>query len=218
MDGDRQQQPNESGHPGRSEHPGSQVGQLGGEAPPELEVRVLGPVEAVGAAGPFLRAGALDLVVYLAMHPRGATTERWSTALWPERLPAGPTLHSTVSSARRSLGRSTAGTDHLPRQRGPLRLAPTAGSDWARFRRLADGGDPGGWRAGLSLVRGRPFEDLRCADWTVLEGHAAAIEDGVVRLAGRLAEHELRRGDGAAAEQVVRLGLRASPYDERLYR
>jgi len=181
-------------------------------------VRVLGPVEVTGGARPFVRAGSLELVVYLAMHRRGVSTERWATALWPDRLPAAPTLHSTSSDARRALGRSVAGADHLPRRQGSLRLAQTVGCDRDRLVGLAGSADPAAWRTGLSLVRGRPFEDLRWPDWTVLEGHAAATEDAVVRLATRLAEHELARGDGGAAEWAVRRGLSASPYDERLYR
>ncbi len=186
--------------------------------PAEIDVLVLGPVEVRGAAKPFSRAGALDLIAYLAMHPRGVTTDQWSTALWPERVVAASTLHSTVSAARRSLGRSIGGPDHLPRGHGAVQLGPTVTCDWSRLENLARRSDPEAWRRGLALVRGRPFDGLRCPDWTVLEGHAAAVEDAVVRLATRLAEHELAAGNGAAAERAARRGLRASPYDERLYR
>lgn len=179
---------------------------------------ILGPVVVGGAARPFARAGAQELVVYLALHRQGASNERWSAALWPDRIPAASTVHSTVSTARRALGRSVAGTDHLFRRRGLLQLGPAVGTDRDRLARLGQSVDPAGWRAGLSLVRGRPFEDLRWPDWTVLEGHAAATEEEVVRLAVRLAEHELGQGDGEAAEWAVRRGLLASPYDERLYR
>lgn len=184
----------------------------------EVEVRVLGPVEVRGAARPFQRAWTLELVVYLAMHPRGATTDGWATALWPDRLMADPTLHSTVSAARRALGRSSLGRDHLPHRRGALQLAPTVCTDWQRLGSLSATDDPDAWRAGLGLVRGRPFDGLRSPDWTVLEGVAAAVEDGVVQLAIRLAEHLLGKGDGLGAARAARRGLLASPYDERLYR
>lgn len=184
----------------------------------EIEVAVLGPVEVRGAARPLARAWSLDLVVYLAMHPRGASTDAWATALWPERVMAPPTVHSTVSAARRALGRSSAGHDHLPHRRGSLALAATVGTDWDRFQVLADTDDDGAWRDGLALVRGRPFEGLRSADWTVLEGMAAMLEEAVVALALRLADHALRTGDGPAASAAARRGLLASPYDERLYR
>ncbi len=185
---------------------------------PEVAVLVLGPVEVVGAARPFTRAWTLDLVAYLALHPRGVDYETWATALWPDRLMAAPTLYSTVSAARRSLGRSRRGHDHLPRHHGTLRLAGTVGTDWDLLCRLAAGPDPRQWWRGLSLVRGRPFEGLRSPDWTVLEGVAATVEDGVVDLAVRLAEHHLGEGDGRRAARAARRALLASPYDERLYR
>ncbi len=179
---------------------------------------MLGPVEVRGADRPFERAWTLDLVVYLAMHRRGASTEAWATALWPERLPAPPTLHSTASAARRSLGRSADGPDHLPRSHGRLALAPTVGTDWARFCHLAAAEGAGAWTAALDLVRGRPFEGLRSPDWAVLEGFVAEIEGAVVDVALRLADHLLGRHDGRGARWAARRALRASPYDERLYR
>jgi hypothetical protein len=195
---------------------GSDLGRV--DRPVEVEVAVLGPVEVRGAARPFRRAGALDLVVFLAVHPRGASTEVWATALWPERLMAPPTMHSVASAARRALGRSAAGEDHLPRRRGRLQLAPTVGTDWSRFTRLADGDGPGHWRAALDLVRGRPYEGLGSPDWVVLEGFASAAEDAVVSVAAQLSDHLLAAGDPLGAARAARRGLRASPYDERLYR
>lgn len=184
----------------------------------EVEVLVLGPAEVRGAAGPFRRAWTLELVVYLALHPQGATNEAWATALWPDRLMAAPTLYSTASDARRALGPARSGADHLPRRHGRLQLAPTVCSDWDRLRRLAAEPDPVAWERALFLVRGRPFDGLRSPDWAVLEGIAAQVEDAVVQLAARVAEHRLAEGDGRGAAAAARRGLLASPYDERLYR
>ena len=185
---------------------------------PEVEIRVLGPVGVDGAAHPFRRPWALELVVYLAFHRDGVTSDTWAAALWPDRLLADPTRHSTASAARRALGRSADGQDHLPRAHGVLRLCPTVATDWDRFERLAREPDPASWSAALSLVRGRPFDGLRSPDWTVLEGVAARVEDGVVQTALRLAGHHLEAGEGHAAELALRRALLASPYDERLYR
>ena len=167
---------------------------------------------------PFRRAWTLELVVYLALHPRGVTSDVWATALWPDRLMAASTLHSTVSAARRSLGRSRSGRDHLPhRPRRPpavaLRHHRLVPPDGAR-RRPGSGG-----LVACPLAGPRPA--LRRApspDWTVLEGVAATVEEGVVQLAIRLAEHHLGRGDGCSAARAARRALLASPYDERLYR
>ena len=106
----------------------------------EVEVAVLGPVEIRGAARGFTRAWAQELVVYLAVHPQGATNEAWATALWPDRLMAPSSLYSTASVARRSLGTARDGTDHLPKAHGQTR----AGVD--RRDRLDTIPGPGGIR------------------------------------------------------------------------
>jgi DNA-binding SARP family transcriptional activator len=152
------------------------------------------------------------------MHPNGVPNEAWATALWPDRLMAPSSLHSTASVARRSLGQSADGIDHLPRSHGRLALSSSVGTDWDRFVALADSDRPERWRAALALVRGRPFEGLRSSDWPILEGIAPAMESAVVDLSGRLAGASLRQGDTQGAEWAARRGLVVSPYDERLYR
>ncbi len=184
----------------------------------EVEVAVLGQIEINGAAREFTRAWSKELVIYLAMHPKGASNEAWATALWPDRLMAPSSLHSTASVARRALGQAHNGTDHLPRSHGRLRLADTVGTDWDRFVVHADSNDPARWRAALELVRGRPFDGLRSTDWPILEGIGPAIEAAVVDLSGRLAGACLAAGDSRGAEWAARRGLLVSPYDERLYR
>ena len=184
----------------------------------EIVVAVLGPVEISGAARPFTRAWAKELVVYLAVHPDGAANDTWSTALWPDRLMAPSSLHSTVSVARRALGTAADGTDHLPRSHGRLALAPSVTTDWACFVALADAGTPAAWRQALELVRGRPFAGLRDPDWALLDGTAPMIESTVVEVSGRLAGACFREGDAAGVEWAARRGLLVSPYDERLYR
>jgi DNA-binding SARP family transcriptional activator len=187
-------------------------------AVPEVEVCVLGPIVVRGAALAFDRAASRELVAYLAMHPRGASTDSWATALWPERTMAAPTLYSTASSARRALGRSRLGGFHLPKGHTRLRLAPSVSADWWRFAALVSTQDPSRWAEGLALVRGRPFEGLRCLDWPILEGFSAEIEESIVMLATKLADARLAAGDGSGAAWAARRGLLANPYDERLYR
>lgn len=184
----------------------------------EIEVRILGPVDIVGNAKPFTRAWSLELVVFLALHPEGSSTDAWSAALWPDRLMAPASLHSTASAARRALGTSASGEDHLPRAHGRLVLGPSCTTDWERFRRLAAADNPEGRTEALRLIRGRPFDGLRSTDWALLEGTVATMEAVVVDVASRQAEWCLERGDPAGAETAARQGLRVSAYDERLYR
>lgn len=184
----------------------------------DVMVSVLGPVEIQGAARPFTRAWARELVVYLAMHPDGAANDTWATALWPDRLMASSSLHSTASVARRSLGHDRNGRDLLPRGHGRLALSDAVGTDWARFLRLAGTQRVQDLKEALQLVRGRPFDGLRASDWPILEGITPVIEASVVDAAGRLAGFCLREGDPGGAEWAARRGLVVSPYDERLYR
>lgn len=190
----------------------------GAESVRQVEVRVLGPVEVTGAERPFTRAWTLDLVVYLALHPSGATTDQWSTALWPDRLMAPASLHSTASAARRALGADDEGTDHLPRAHGRLQLGPGVATDWARFDRWARSDDPRQWRAALALIRGRPLDGLRVTDWALLEGLLPAIEATAVDLAERYGLWCLQQSEATEAQWAARRGLLVSPYDERLYR
>jgi DNA-binding SARP family transcriptional activator len=185
---------------------------------PTVEIRVLGPVEVLGAARPFTRAWSLELVVYLAMHPGGASSDQWATHLWPSRSMAQASLHSTASAARRALGSSASGEDHLPRSHGRLVLGPEVGTDWDRFCRLASSEDPDKWKLALQLVRGRPFDGLRSTDWAVFSHVQANIESLVVDIAARRSEHCLVSMNPSGAEWAARQGLLVSPYDERLFR
>lgn len=184
----------------------------------EIEVAVLGPVEVRGLRHRFARSAALELVVYLALHPFGADNDTWAEALWPDRVMAPATLHSTASAARRALGPATAGVDHLPRAHGRLRLGRTVTTDWRRFEVRAAAGEPGRDAEALSLVRGRPFDGLKNAEWTVLEGFVAAVEERVAQVACRSADAALSANDPPGAAAAARRGLLVSPYDERLYR
>ncbi len=189
-----------------------------GEEDVEIEVAVLGHIEIRGAARDFTRAWSKELVVYLALHPHGASNDGWATALWPDRVMAPSSLHSTASVARRALGQARSGQDHLPHSHGRLALATTVGTDWDRFVALADSADTDSRRSALGLVRGRPFEGLRASDWPILEGIGPAIESAVVDLSCALAEDCLSADDPRGAEWAARRGLLVSPYDERLYR
>jgi len=185
----------------------------------EIEVRVMGPIEILGAAQ-FTRAWAMELVVYLAMHRDGAgvPTDKWEAALWPDRLVAPASLHSTASAARRALGLSKAGEDHLPRSHGKLALGPGVTTDWEKISSLSHSSNREDWRRALELIRGRPFDGLRAPDWPLLEGITATIEAVVVDLAGRFCESCLQGDDPAGAEWGARQGLKVSSFDERLYR
>jgi hypothetical protein len=97
-------------------------------------------------------------------------------------------------------------------------LADTVSSDWHLFQKYADDDDPSSWVRALELIRGRPFENLKCSDWPIMEGILHGIERVVGALAVRVSGYLMGRGNADAAIWAARQGLRACPYDERLYR
>jgi DNA-binding SARP family transcriptional activator len=193
---------------------------------PDVEVRVLGPVEVAGISK-IERSKSIELIVFLAMHPQGVDADRLWEALWPGRPLREGTLYTTASVARSSLGRAPDGSYHLPNAHdGVYRLNPSVRLDWASFRALvarADqpGGGPGDFRRALEQVRGRPFESVPSKSYAwAMAGTAATMEAEIVDAADRLAQLALdgRPADPGLATWAARRGLLASPYDERLYR
>jgi hypothetical protein len=184
-----------------------------------IDISVLGNVQVNGAAESFrYRRRLTELVAFLAMHPEGATTDAFATALWPERRVPLQTLANRLSETRRALGLASDGRPRL-RKQGRRHLIVEAETDWDRFRDLASAtAGPDSWHRALVLVRGRPFDGLDRGEWARLEGHMAAVEASVVGVACRLGEHALSRGEGGLAHWAALQGLLVSPWDERLYR
>jgi len=221
--------PQVQGHPGPGPGPGNQrlatAGRIhetrSGPARRSvpIEVAVLGNVPVNGAPESFrYRRRLTELVAFLAMHPEGATTDAFATALWPERRVPLQTLANRLSETRRALGLASDGRPRL-RKQGRRHLIVEAETDWDRFRDLAsESAGADSWRRALALVRGRPFDGLDRGEWAQLEGYTAAVEASVVGVACRLGEHALGRGEGGLAHWAALQGLLVSPWDERLYR
>lgn len=186
----------------------------------EVEIMVLGMVDVVGTDEPVHRRPRLtELLVYLAFHREGLLRDSFGAALWPERRISSQTIANRLHEARRALGTSRNGRSRLGRVRGQLRLGDDVVTDWERFEELtSDGSGPQSWRLALSLVRGRPFLGLAHAEWTVLEGHVAAMERAIVETALALGDYFLSADNPPAADWAAQQALLASPWDERLYR
>jgi DNA-binding SARP family transcriptional activator len=182
-----------------------------------VEIAVLGPVEVRGGEHRFHRSAAVELIVYLAFHRRGVRNDEWPLAIWPDRAVAPATVHSTVSDARRALGRGADGSDHLSRGR-QLCLGRGVTTDVDRLTALTSSDEPRLLSRALELVRGPLFTGLRCSDWAVVEGIQATIESLIVETALRAAQSHLGRRRVPDAERAVRSALTVCPYDERLYR
>jgi len=183
-----------------------------------VDVSVLGPIEIRGSAESLGGHPLLtELVVYLAMHPEGATTAAWETALWPERRMPPQTIANRLSEARRALGVAADGRARL-RRSDERHLIAEITTDWDRFQAFAADDNPASLRRALELVRGRPFSDLHQAQWVALEGFAIEIEHAIVDCALRLGRDALSRGEPDEAISAAQRALRATPWDERLHR
>jgi len=189
-----------------------------------VEVCVLGHIEVHGVPR-IQRAKALELIVYLALHPAGVDLERLWEALWPERPLTRATLHSAASVARAHLGDAPDGTTYLPLAReGLYRLSPLISLDWTRFQTLTqlanqdDSRAVAAVRQALELVRGIPLEGATPGDYEWAFAHRTEMESAIGDAAEQLARMYLDQGSLSDAIWAARRGLLASPYDERLYR
>ncbi|MHB1986926.1 MAG: AfsR/SARP family transcriptional regulator [Acidimicrobiales bacterium] len=187
---------------------------------PAVTIRILGPVEVVGTTTSLdRRPRVTELVVYLGLHPDGCSGEAISNAVWPDRRVPSQTVANRLSEARQALGDTHCGSPRLRRVSGRHVLSPDVRTDWDEFERLTgQASQPADWARALGLIRGRPFEGISECGWALLEGYLARIEGRVVDVSCRLASRQLDEGDATSAEQALRKGLLASPWDERLYR
>lgn len=170
---------------------------------------LLGPVELAGA-GDLRRGQVLNLLTFLALHPRGVDRHQLLAALWPDQVISLQTMRNRIRESRRLVDGAI--TD------GPIwRLTPAVTTDWAEFASLATGGVEDKRRA-LALVRGRPFAGLDDADWLDLGAFRSEVEAAVVDAALAVAEADLDSGNHPGALAAARAGLLASRYEERLHR
>lgn len=195
----------------------------------DIEVRVLGTIEVLGAAHPFTSRRALDLVTYLAFHPEGADRDQLRTHIWPsDEPPSESTLANTVSRARKALGTNEDGDLYMPRvsAKGIYQLRAGVGTDVGRFEALIsaarkDVGERGReqLQSALDLVRGTPFtggagDMFRWADFG-LRTHIDCLVDTA---AHELAKRYLEVGDTDSAKRAVSTSLQLIGVCEQCYR
>lgn len=199
------------------------------EAEFDVLVRLLGPVEIDGAKQPIDRRKAIELVVYLATHPKGLDDERLKTALWPDERAPQASFNTTVTRARSRLGTAADGSHHLPHviaTGGVYRVGPRVTTDFVLLERrlvAARAAAPESairtLRTGLDMVRGLPLAGARQGyEWAYAEGLVARIETVAGDAAHHLAQLALAARDPDLAQWAACQGLRASPADEVLYR
>jgi hypothetical protein len=196
------------------------------------KLHLLGPIAVTGIDAPPARRGALliEIVAYLASHPRGVTVEQLAADLWPHIPDAATktTPRQSVSMARQWLGVNP----HTGHERLPRAVADSAGLKLYRvedvlvdaelFRRLrlrATGRGEHGiddLHAALALVTGPPLSGRRPGGYswladTPLDHEYTAM---IVDVAHLVATHALATGDPAAAAAAARTALDAGALDD----
>jgi len=191
----------------------------GGEELHHPILRLLGPIDLLGAAGTVPpRAGrqCLEYCCWLLEHP-GTTAQAMASAL----VVAEGTRRSNMSRLRAWLGADVEGNPYLPdAYTGRILLHPSVSSDWQRLQILTAAGvnktSTGALRAALELVRGAPLADAAPGQWHWAEelrtDMVSVIRDIGVEVATRaLLDHDIDLARWAAARALV-----AAPGDELL--
>jgi DNA-binding SARP family transcriptional activator len=184
-------------------------------------ISLLGPLTIAGArrSRRGLRARALELIAYLALHPRPVPRDELLEAFWPGEDPrrTRPRLRQAVRDARRLLGTAIAG-EHgsysLDRtaidvdldELAPL-LATAKTSAPEQAQALAEGA--------LRLFRGEP---LAGADYAWAENKLPQLRATFVGVLEQAARHRLEHGDPRAALNAAERGLEVDTLNESLWR
>jgi two-component SAPR family response regulator len=199
-------------------------------------VRVLGPVDVVGARGEVKESSRrrtnTELAAWLVLHP-GRDHQPLDAAMWPtkETQTEGHTKYRNVcvSRLRSWLGQDDTGRPFLPKlppsADARYSLSPAVTSDWHQFLVLVDAASATSGphatqalREALELVRGRPFmsDDRRRYRWA--EHLAQVMLSKIVLTAEDLAQRCLEDRDPRGAVWAAAKGLDVAPEVESLYR
>lgn len=182
-------------------------------------LKLLGPVELVGARGPLPTRATKQCEEYCAwlLENPGASAGAMTRAL----MVADPTRRSNMSRLRSWLGADDNGAPYLPdAYSGRIMLHPGVTSDWEQMR-LCLG--PGVNRVNdatlieaLSMVRGAPIADAAPGQWHWAEQLRSDISATIRDAAVVLSRRALDAGDLLHAQWAVETALLANPDDELL--
>lgn len=189
------------------------------DEPDHPYLRLLGPIDLLGAAGPApsrARRQCEEYCGWLLEHPRSTATRMAN-----ELVVAETTRRSNMSRLRSWLGADPDGGAYLPEAySGRIELHPAVESDWQRLQVLAA---PGVNRLApetlvdmLELVRGAPLADAAPGQWRWAEelraDMSSLIRDAGVVLARWAVEHQ----EVEVARWAAARALLAAPEDELL--
>ncbi len=188
-------------------------------APAHPQLLLIGPIDAIGTAGPEptrSRQQLVEMCGWLLENP-GLTSSAMASAL----LVAEGTRRSNMSRLRTWLGADPDGRAYLPdAYSGRIRLHPDVSSDWNRVQLLLG---PGVDRVGdsaliavMDLVRGAPLADAAPGQWHWAEEMRTDISSAIRDTGLVLVDHALARGEVDLARWAAARALLAAPEDELL--
>jgi DNA-binding SARP family transcriptional activator len=189
--------------------------------PTRPQISVLGPLTITGGkrSRRGLRARALELIAYLALHPRPVQRDELLEAFRPEEDPSRtrPRLRQAVRDARRLLGSAIAGEHEsywLDRAHADVDL-----DELERLLAAANTTEPGDAQAlienALRLFHGEP---LAGADYAWSEGEVRRLRATFVDVLEQVARHRLEAGGARAALEAAERGLEVDTLNESLWR
>ncbi|MGI9596071.1 MAG: AfsR/SARP family transcriptional regulator, partial [Acidimicrobiales bacterium] len=159
-----------------------------------------------------------ELILYLLLHPGGASQDLLMEQLFPDQPPNRPRLNQLVSDARtKALGQNEDGEYHLPHASPTepfYRLLPSVGLDLRDFAQHCANARKAEsiqvqlqeWKAALTLVRGRPFTLPHDGyEWAVPEIEATIVK--VEEAAVALTDIAFEFGDYELAVWATKQGL-----------
>jgi len=190
-------------------------------APTRPQISVLGPLTITSAkrSRRGLRARALELIAYLALHRRPVQRDELLEAFWPGEDPrrTRPRLRQAVRDARRLLGTAIVGENEcywLDRA--------AVGVDLDELERLlaqSNTAEPEHAHAlserALRLFRGEP---LAGSDYVWSESDVPRLRATFVGLLEQAARHRLESGEARAALDAAERGLEVDTLNESFWR
>jgi DNA-binding SARP family transcriptional activator len=199
-------------------------------------VRLLGPVDVLGATGPVepaARGRLTEIGAYLALNP-GSDQRALELVLHPGTVQGDPEaaeraareLASGIDRLRDWLGRDGDGRVFLATDgSGTHSFSPAVTCDWDDFRSLYRRGmrstSPAADAAlahALALVRGAPFAEVDQGAYGWAEPFRQDMVAAVLDTAHELAARRLQHGDFRSAEAAAYRGLAVAPDTELLHR
>jgi DNA-binding SARP family transcriptional activator len=190
-------------------------------APTRPQISVLGPMTITGAkrSRRGLRARALELIAYLALHRRPVQRDELLEAFWPGEDPrrTRPRLRQAVRDARRLLGTAIVGENEcywLDRAAVDVdldeldRLLPEARTAEPEHAHALS-------ERALMLFRGEPLAD---SDFAWSESELPRLRATFVDLLDQVGRHRLQAGEARRALDAAERGLDVDRLNEPLWR